>query len=69
MYDQTVILLCRQYLQTWDNAILPLLCDRLEELAEPELAKFKDIFLSWNHSNCRFNWTVPLILKRYGGEP
>ncbi len=70
MTDPTVVNLCRQYLATWDNAILPLLCDRLEELNEPELGKFKGILLSrMRYTDCRFTWTVPLILKQYGGDP
>ncbi len=70
MTDPTVVSLCRQYLQTWDNAILPLLLDRLEELDDQQVDLLKHRFSPWwSYGNCRFNWTVPAILKQYGGEP
>ncbi len=77
MTDATVVSLCRQYLQTWDNTMLPLLADRLEELGWP--GGFLEHFHFVNvHELRRFfnarpsgkrNVTVPAILKQYGGEP
>ncbi len=68
MTDPTVVSLCRQYLQTWNNAILPLLCDRLEELGRPDVGQLRDWFFI--NPVYRYHQTIPAILKQYnGGEP
>ncbi len=81
MTDPTVVSLCKQYLQTWDNTMLPLLADRLEELGwnGGDLNNEYTTWLTFNDMAAlrrRFNGlgrrdvTVPAILNLYnGGEP
>ncbi len=69
MTDPTVVSLCRQYLQTWDAAILPLLCDRLEEIGPADVAGWHRWHWCRGVQLVRYPNTVADILKQYGGEP
>ncbi len=70
MTDPTVVSLCRQYLftcagDTPDNALLPILADRLEELGDAPSAWLRWHWASGMRSYCH---SVRAILRIYGGE-
>ncbi len=68
MTDATVVSLCKQYLETWDHAILPVLADRLEELGDGEESRWHRNHWCFGVQLFRYPNTVANIQRKYGDE-
>lgn len=70
MTDATVVSLCKEYLATWEPAVLMVLCDRLEELGDSWAENYRRHYGQMSRRNPPWKCcgSVSGIMRKYGGD-